>query len=186
MKIIYFFFFILFLNNVHGFGVSPGSFSIYINNGDEIEKEFFIYNNAIESRKYNISSKGFFNFTDFILEIEGNSERELKFLINIPYETLEGKYSGRVYINEINEEEGGVNLDTLLGIKFNFNVKSNYTGFIENNFEQKLELKEIQESNLEEFELEKEFGFEVVLFYILAGITIILCIYRIYKNIQTV
>ena len=70
MKIIYFFFFILILNNVYGFGVSPGKFNIEINNGEEIEKEFFIYNNENELKKFNISSSGFFNFTDFILEVK--------------------------------------------------------------------------------------------------------------------
>lgn len=187
MKIICFFFFILFLSNVYGFGVSPGSFSVELGNGQEVEKEFFIYNNENELKKYNITGIGFFNFTDFILEIEENSEKEVKFLVTVPYKTLEGNYSGRIYVNELNEEEGGVNLDTLLGIRFEFLIKSNYTGFEEENFEQKLELKEANNKNeLENIALEEEFGIEIILFYVLVVLIILLGIYQIYKNRQIV
>ena len=187
MKIIYFFFFILFLTNVYGFGVSPGSFSIDINNGEEAEKEFFVYNNEDELREYNISGVGFFNFTDFILEVDNNSEKEVKILVKVPYETLEGNYIGRIYVNEINKEEGGVNLDTLLGIKFEFFVKSDYTEkFEDSSFKRRLDFKEInQKDNLEETEYE-EIGFEIILFYVLLCLIILMCIYRIYKNRQSV
>ena len=186
MKIIYFFFFILILNNVYGFGVSPGKFNIEINNGEEIEKEFFIYNNENELKKFNISSSGFFNFTDFILEVKENNEKEVKFLVKIPYETLEGNYVGMIYINELNKEEGGVNLDTLLGIKFEFFVNSDYTELNENKFEQKLEFKEISQKDKLKTELEEEFGFEIILFYALIVFVILLGVYKIYKNRQSV
>ena len=35
-------------------------------------------------------------------EAEEDSEKEVKFLIKVPYETLEGDYSGRIYVKEIN------------------------------------------------------------------------------------
>ncbi len=187
MKIIYFFFFILFLNNVYGFGVSPGSFFIELENGQEIEKEFFIYNNAEDIRTFNVSSYGFFNFTDFILEIDENSEKEIKFLVRVPYETPEGMYSGRIYVKELNKDEGGVNLDALLGIKFEFLIKSNYTEeFEDNTFEQKLELKEMPENPNNTIGIEEELGFEIILFYILIELIILMCLYRIYKNRQPV
>ncbi|MEK6937069.1 MAG: hypothetical protein AABW58_03280 [Nanoarchaeota archaeon] len=186
MKITYFFFFLLFLYNVHGFGVSPGVFQVVINNDEELEKEFFIYNNEDELKRYNISGNGFFNFTDFITEVNGNSEKEVKILINVPYETLEGNYLGRIYVNEINKEEGGVNLDTLLGIKFEFFVTSNYTEELEeNSFRERLEFKEINKEELE-FEIEEEFEFEIVLFYSLIILVILLGFYIIYKNRQIV
>ena len=55
-------------------------------------------------KKFNISSSGFFNFTDFILEVKENNEKEVKFLVKIPYETLEGNYVGMIYINELNKD----------------------------------------------------------------------------------
>ena len=182
MKLTYFFFIFLFLYNTYGFGISPGSFDIQLNNGEEIEKSFYIYNNKEETREFNISSYGinFFNFTDFNTKIKGNSEEEIKFLISIPTETEQDNYEGRIYVNELNKESGGINLDTLLGIKFNFNIKSNYTKS-EESFEGKFETEENEEDKENRF-LEYS-GFAINLFYFLLILIIILCIYRMISRL---
>ncbi len=176
MKITYFFFFILFLYNVYAFGISPGSFSIGLENGEETEKSFFIYNDEKDGNEFNISSYGvnFFNFSSFKTKI--NNEDEIKFLIRIPKETEEGNYEGRIYVNELNKENGGINLDTLLGIKFKFNIKSNYTKS-EESFEEEVETQENEEDKENSF-LEDN-SFAINLFYFLLILIILLCLYRI-------
>ncbi len=185
MKIIYFFLFILFLSNAYGFGVSPGIFKIEIKNGEEMEKEFFIYNNEEIVKKFSINGDGFFNFSDFIVEVDGNNEKEIKFKIRIPYETLEGDYAGRIYVNELNMEEGGINLDTLLGIKFEFSVNSDYE-LKENKVEQKIEFKAENKDKVLETKIKEELGLEIIFFYALISLVFLLGIYRVYKNIQSV
>ncbi|MBI2672030.1 hypothetical protein HYX16_03800 [Candidatus Woesearchaeota archaeon] len=128
MKLIYFLFFIFLISNVYGFGVSPSEFNINLENGQELERQFFIFNDN-QIKLFNISSYeiSFFNFSSFIVEIDENNQKEIKFLINVPFETENGSYSGRIYVKEDRISEGGINIDTLLGIKVNINVKSNYS-----------------------------------------------------------
>ncbi len=128
MKIIYFLFFILFINNVYGFGISPTVFDIELNNGETIEKEFFILNDK-EYKLFNVSSYGidFFNFSNFYLEVDKGTEKEVKFLIKAPYDIISGNYEGRIYVKEIKNTEGGLSLEPLLGIKVNINVISNFS-----------------------------------------------------------
>ena len=73
-----------------------------------------------------------------------------------------------------------------MGIKFEFFVNSDYTELNENKFEQKLEFKEINQEDKLKTELEEEFGFEIILFYALIVFVILLGVYKIYKNRQSV
>lgn len=178
MKIIYFFFFILIMPNIFGFGISPSKFEINLNNDDYAEKGFFILNDKETKSLFNVSSYGleYFNFTELIIEVDGNSEREVRFMINVPYETVAGIYDGRIYVKEITERNGGVNLENLLGVKINLIVDSDYSE-TEINTEQKQILKN-------NFELEKKLEFEIILFYLLIMIIFILCLYKIYINFR--
>ena len=176
MKIIYFLFFLLFLPNVFGFGISLSKFDINLNNNDYIEMKFFILNDEENNRAFNISSYGFeyFNFTELILDIEGNSEKEFIFRINVPYETVSGNYEGRIYIKEILENNGGVNVDNLLGVKINLIIDSDYS-------EKNVKINTEQKNNEEkaDFEIKENLGLEVILFYLLIAIVLVLCFYKI-------
>ena len=56
----------------------------------------------------------------------------------------------------------------------------------ESGVEQKLEFKEINQEDKLKTELEEEFGFEIILFYALIVFVILLGVYKIYKNRQSV
>ena len=176
MKIIYFFFIFLFLPNVFGFGISPAKFDINLNNNDYIEKEFFILNDKDSTRKFNVSSYGFeyFNFTELILDIGGNSEKDVIFRINVPYETVSGNYEGRIYIKEILENNGGLNVDNLLGVKINLIVDSDY-------LEESVKINTEQKNNEKksDFGIKENLEIEVILFYFLIVIIFVLCFYKI-------
>jgi len=188
VKLIYFLFFIFLISNVYGFGVSPSEFNINIENGKEVEREFFIFNDN-QVKFFNISSYGisFFNFSSFIVEIGENGKEEIRFLINVPFETENGSYDGRIYVKENRINEGGVNIDTLLGIKVNINVKSNYS--LDNNIKEDLLLKQEYNDEITFFEeINKEdLNFlvyfkdnpELTLFYGLIILVLMLCLCRI-------
>ena len=176
MKIIYFFIFILLINNVYAFGVSPSSFEINLRNNESIEKEFTLINNEFETNEFEISSYGieFLNFTKFNLKIEPDNHEDVKFLIDVPYETLQGNYEGRIYAKKIKPEEGGVNLGTLLGIKINANVESDF---------KEVHLKEFAASNKVEKTENTNLKFtnpEIIAFYVLIALVLILVIWRFF------
>ena len=175
---IYFLFIFLLMSNVYAFGVSPTNFNIELVNGETIEKEFFILNNNFETKLYNISNYNleFFNFTSFIIEVDSNSEKEVKFQLNVPQEIVSNNFDGRIYVKEINTLEGGVNLDTLLGIKVNLDIKSDYILI-----EERLNFK--QENNFvprTKFEIIKTNKPET-LFYVLIGVVILLCLIKAFN-----
>ncbi len=183
MKIIYFLIFILISFNAFAFGVSPSNFEVMLNNNEGIEKEFTLINDDYETKEFEIKSYGidFINFTEFTFKIAPQSQENIKFSINVPYETNEGIYEGRIYINKIKHEEGGVNLDALLGIKIKVNVISNFT---ENYFAEGInsENKYLQNRNdnfLDEFTENPE----IFVFYILIAVILFACIFVICRNI---
>ena len=177
MKIIYFLFFILLCNNVFAFGVSPSNFEINLHNDESVEKEFTLINDEFETREFEISSYGIelFNFTKFNLKIEPQSQENIKFLISVPYEAIKGEYEGRIYVKKIKPEEGGVNLDALLGIKIKVNVESSF-------------VETLKEINIDKTQVTKENNFldklkenpEILLFYALITFVLLLVIWKIF------
>lgn len=175
MKIIYFLIFILISLNAHAFGISPSSFEVRLQNNYGVEKEFTLINDDFETKEFEISSYGidFINFTKFNLKIGPQSQENVKFLIGVPYETSEGIYEGRIYVNKIKPEEGGVNLDALLGIKVEVEVESNFTG---DYFADSIKLNsgnEILQEDKYDFLDSMTENPEIILFY---ALTIVLCI----------
>ena len=186
MKIIYFLIFILFINNVYAFGISPVNFDLNIKNGFQTEQEFFVVNNENTNKVINISTDfEFVNFSNIILETEPNSEKNIKFLFQVPYETTEGEYEGRIYLKEIKDDEGGISLDTSLGIKITLNVESNYADTLNEKKEyvySEQEFKEIPKEELNLLEYLKT-NLEIVIFYSLIGLISLIALIRIFKNL---
>jgi hypothetical protein len=130
VKIVYFFISLFLLNNVYGFGVSPAEFDLNLRNGEVVERSFYVFNNKNENKIFNISSYDaeFLNFSSFLIEANKNSEKEVYFLVDVPAYLKNHSYKGRIYVGEIKDSISGVNLNTLLGIKINLNVLSDYIG----------------------------------------------------------
>lgn len=179
MKIIYFFFFILLVPGALGFGVSPAKIEANLKNSETIEKEFFILNNNHQDKIFNISSEfQFLNFSSFIVNVDSNNEKEIKFLINIPYDVPSGEYEGRIYAREVLEDLNNLNLDPLLGVKVILDVDSNYL-----EKEVKVNSEEILNSEQKNMEFTKLVNPENI-FYILIALVLILTCYRIFVNLK--